>query len=93
MLRWLREQAVAEIVLVRPGIVVHRPAIGTGVLALHARVPNFPDPGTFMPSTPPAYGTVDKINGAVFVIPGSIDLQAPAVQEAASACKFPGGLE
>jgi len=56
------------------------------------RVPNFPDPGTFMPSNPPAIGVVDNINGAVFLIPGSIDLQAPAVQQAATACKFPGGL-
>jgi hypothetical protein len=55
-------------------------------------VPNFPDPGRFMPSNPPAYGTVDNINGAVFLIPGSIDLQAPAVQQAATACQFPGGL-
>ena len=55
-------------------------------------VPNFPDPGTFMPSNPPAIGTVDNINGAVFLIPGSIDLQAPVVQHAATACKFPGGL-
>ncbi len=56
------------------------------------RVPNFPDPGTFMPSNPPAIGTVDNINGAVFQIPGSIDLEAPAVQQAVIACKFPGGL-
>lgn len=55
-------------------------------------VPNFPDPGTFMPSNPPAIGTVDNINGAVFLIPGSIDLQAPAVQHAATVCMFPGGL-
>jgi len=45
-----------------------------------------------MPSNPPAIGVVDNINGAVFLIPGSIDLQAPAVQQAATACKFPGGL-
>ncbi len=55
-------------------------------------VPNFPDPGTVMPSNPPAIGTVDNINGAVFLIPGSIDLQAPAVQHAATVCQFPGGL-
>jgi hypothetical protein len=55
-------------------------------------VPNFPDPGTFMPSTPPAHTALDNINGAVFLIPDSIDLQAPAVQHAATACQFPGGL-
>ncbi|MGH8326339.1 MAG: hypothetical protein ACRET2_06220 [Steroidobacteraceae bacterium] len=55
-------------------------------------VPNFPDPGTFMPSTPPADTALDNINGAVFLIPDSIDLQAPAVQHAVTACKFPGGL-
>ena len=55
-------------------------------------VPNFPDPGTFMPNTPPANTAVDNINGAVFLIPDSLDLQAPAVQHAATACKFPGGL-
>jgi hypothetical protein len=55
-------------------------------------VPNFPDPGTVMPSNPPAYGNVDNINGAVFLIPGSIDLRSPAVQQAVTACKFPGGL-
>ncbi len=45
-----------------------------------------------MPVNPPAYGNVDNINGAVFVIPRSINLQSPAVQQAASACQFPGGL-
>ena len=55
-------------------------------------VPNFPDPGTFMPSTPPANTALDNINGAVFLIPDSIDLQSPAVKQAATACKFPGGL-
>lgn len=45
-----------------------------------------------MPSTPPANTAVDNINGAVFLIPDAIDLQAPAVQQAAKACKFPGGL-
>ncbi len=28
---------------------------------------------------------------AVFLIPGSIDVEAPAVQQATTACKFPGG--
>lgn len=55
-------------------------------------VTQFPDPGTFMPVNPPAYGNVDNINGAVFVIPRSINLQSPAVQQTASACQFPGGL-
>jgi hypothetical protein len=59
-------------------------------------VPSFPDAGTFMPSSPPPNTTVLRVNGEVYLIPGSIDLQAPTVKHAATACNFgilipPGG--
>lgn len=53
-------------------------------------VPNFPDPVTSMPPNPstyPAqYSAVFNINGVDWAIPKSIDLQAPAVKQAATAC-------
>jgi hypothetical protein len=53
-------------------------------------VPNFPDPATTMPSDPatyPArYSAAFNINGVDWAIPKSIDLQAPAVKQAAAAC-------
>ncbi len=53
-------------------------------------VPNFPDPAKTMPSDPatyPArYDSVADMNGVVWAIPKSIDLQAPAVKQAAAAC-------
>jgi hypothetical protein len=39
-------------------------------------VPNFPDPGTVMPSNPPANTDLLNTNGAVFLIPSAIDLRA-----------------
>lgn len=53
-------------------------------------VPNFPDPARTMPPDPatyPArYDSVGNMNGVVWAIPKSIDLQAPAVKQAAAAC-------
>ncbi len=54
------------------------------------RVPNFPDPATTMPPDPatyPArYRSVANMNGVIWAIPKSIDLQSPAVKQAAAAC-------
>ena len=52
-------------------------------------VPNFPDPTTTMPSNPPAQGAVENINGAVFLIPSSIEVWSPAFKQAATACGLP----
>lgn len=52
-------------------------------------VPNFPDPTTIMPSKPPSPGNVDSINGAVFLIPGSIEVWSPAFKQAAAGCGLP----
>jgi hypothetical protein len=53
-------------------------------------VPNFPDPATTLPPDPatyPArYSAAFNINGVDWAIPKSIDLQAPAVKQAANAC-------
>lgn len=53
-------------------------------------VPNFPDPTTTMPpdpaSYPVRYSSVGNMNGVVWAIPKSIDLQSPAVKQAAAAC-------
>jgi hypothetical protein len=53
-------------------------------------VPNFPDPTTSLPPSPatyPArYSAAFDMNGIDWAIPKSIDLQAPAVKHAATAC-------
>ncbi len=49
-------------------------------------VPNFPDPARNYPANPDRYSSVAKMNGVVWAIPKSIDLQAPAVKQAATAC-------
>jgi hypothetical protein len=56
-------------------------------------VPNFPDPTTSFPPDPAAwpakYSAVFNLNGVDWAVPKSIDLQAPAVKQAATAC---GGI-
>jgi hypothetical protein len=52
-------------------------------------VPNWPDPTTFMPSSPNGYSLLINHNGAVFLLPLSIDPQAPAVKHASTACQLP----
>ncbi len=53
-------------------------------------VPTFPDPATTMPPNPatyPArYSSVGNQNGVIWAIPKSIDVQSPAVKQAAAAC-------
>jgi hypothetical protein len=53
-------------------------------------VPNFPDPARTMPTDPatyPArYTSVGNINGVIFAIPKSINVESPAVKQAATAC-------
>jgi hypothetical protein len=54
------------------------------------RVPNFPDPAKTMPPDPATYpsrySSVGNTNGVIFAIPKSIDLESPAVKQAAAAC-------
>jgi hypothetical protein len=54
-------------------------------------VPNFPGPTRTSPSTPAGYSDVLTRNGVSFAIPTTIDIQSPAVQQAATACHL-GGL-
>jgi hypothetical protein len=53
-------------------------------------VPNFPDPTTSLPpdpaSYPARYSAAFDMNGVDWAVPKSIDLQAPAVKHAATAC-------
>ena len=55
------------------------------------RVTRFPDPTTTPPNTPTGYSGVLTRNGVSFAIPTTIDIQSPAVQQAATACHL-GGL-
>lgn len=54
-------------------------------------VPNFPDPQTSVPSNPGALGAreITDFDGAIFVFPATINLQAPAYRHALSACGAP----
>ena len=53
-------------------------------------VPNWPDPTKTMPSNLNGYGVQSAVpgppGGPIFVIPKSIEIAAPAVKQAASAC-------
>ena len=53
-------------------------------------VPNWPDPTKTMPSNPNGDGVTDAVpgppGGPIFVIPKSIDIESPAVKQAATAC-------
>jgi hypothetical protein len=51
----------------------------------------FPDPTTTPPSSPVGYSGVLGRNGVFFAIPTTIDIQSPAVRQAATACHL-GGL-
>jgi hypothetical protein len=49
-------------------------------------VSGFPDPTTTPPSSPAGYSGVLTRNGVSFAIPTTIDIQSPAVRQAATAC-------
>jgi hypothetical protein len=53
-------------------------------------VNGFPDPTTTPPSSPAGYSGVLGRNGVYFAIPSTIDIQSPAVQHAATACRLSG---
>lgn len=53
------------------------------------RVPNWPDPTTYLPSSPSGYREVIDHNGGVFLIRFSIDIQSPAVKHAEAVCQLP----
>ena len=53
------------------------------------RVPNWPDPTTYLPSSPNGYREIIDHNGGIFLIPPSIDIQSPAVKQAETACQVP----
>ena len=53
-------------------------------------IPNFPDPGTSVPSSlGSGVRVVSDIDGVIFVFPSTIDPQSPAFVRAAVACTFP----
>ncbi|HEY8028522.1 MAG TPA: hypothetical protein VIE38_03325 [Gaiellaceae bacterium] len=52
-------------------------------------VPDFPDPGTSVPSSLAGVRVVSDIDGVIFVFPTALDTQSPAFVHAAAACKFP----
>jgi hypothetical protein len=54
-------------------------------------VTGFPDPTTTPPGNPAGYSGVMTRNGVSFAIPATVDIQSPAVRQAASACNL-GGL-
>lgn len=54
-------------------------------------ISNFPDPQTGSPpSNPAGYSAVIGRGGYFLAIPSSIDMNSPAVKQAATACKFGG---
>ena len=93
------QKACAKLGLVGAGYVVSQerpPATGIAQWVAVARcmrvhgVPNFPDPARTMPPNPATYrarySSVANMNGVIWAIPKSIDPQAPAVKQAATAC-------
>jgi hypothetical protein len=53
-------------------------------------IPNFPDPGTSVPSyLGSGVREVSNIDGVIFVFPSALDPQSPAFLRAAAACQFP----
>jgi hypothetical protein len=52
-------------------------------------VPDFPEPSTKMPSSPPGNGVVSDIDGVILVFPSSEDMQTATFVRAAAACSFP----
>jgi hypothetical protein len=55
------------------------------------RVTGFPDPTATPPSTPAGYSGVVDRDGVYFAIPSTLNIQSPAVQQAATTCHL-GGL-
>ena len=53
-------------------------------------VSGFPDPTTTPPSSPAGYSGVMTHNGVSFAIPTTIDIQSPAVRQAATTCHLAG---
>lgn len=51
-------------------------------------ISDFPDPTTTPPSSPAGYSEVLNLGGAVLAVPSTINVQAPAYQQAGAACGF-----
>ncbi len=54
-------------------------------------VSGFPDPTTTPPGSPAGYSGVFTRDGVTFAIPTTINIQSPAVRQAAAVCHL-GGL-
>jgi hypothetical protein len=54
-------------------------------------VPQFPDPGTSVPSNPPSsgVGVITDFDGAILVFPATLNLQAPVYRRGLTACGAP----
>ena len=52
-------------------------------------VPQFPDPQTFVPSHPSGIQEITDFDGAILLLPSTINLQAPAYRQALTACGAP----
>lgn len=52
-------------------------------------VPQFPDPQTSVPSHPTGIQEITDFDGAILLIPATINLQAPAYRQALTACGAP----
>jgi hypothetical protein len=78
-----------------PGATTHPSAQTLAKLLKIARcmrqhgVPRFPDPRTSVPSNPTGYQEITDFDGAILLIPSTINLQAPAYEQALTACGAP----
>ena len=52
-------------------------------------VPQFPDPQTFVPAHPAGIQEITDFDGAILLLPLTINLQAPAYRQALTACGAP----
>ena len=51
-------------------------------------VPDLPDPTTTPPSNPQNYSIVDGLGDVYLEVPRTVNVNAPAFERAAKACKF-----
>ncbi len=53
------------------------------------RVPQFPDPRTSVPANPTGIQEITNFDGAILLVPTTINLQSPAYKQALTACDAP----
>ena len=78
-----------------PGSATHPSAQTLAKLVAIARcmrqhgVPQFPDPRTSVPSNPNGIREITDFDGAILLLPATMNLQAPAYKQALTACGAP----